>query len=315
MSAGKEFAAVSLPDAHRQPLRRHERLLRGVSPPRRKCLRYSSARMPQGILLHKLRVFTYCEYTWLSQRSAVKTRFDPLSRTATKERSIMNIDYGLIGYWPFDENDGATVLDRSGHGNHGELINGSRARGVYGQAAALIGRDDSHVSIPSSTSLNSVADQLTVLGWVFPTVPPDGFKVLVSRQVGAVLHPDQFYLGFGPEHGAMHYKWHLSTDDNGTLREGDIYSGTPSHNRWIHLAGSYDGEVMRLYVDGSEIGTANIRGRIRVDDNPITIGGEENGPAPRVVDGELEGLVDEVRIYNRALNPEEVRAIFALESP
>lgn len=226
----------------------------------------------------------------------------------------MNINDGLIGYWPFDESGGDQVIDRSGEGNHGDIVNGGRGVGVYGGAVSLSGRDDSHVSIPGSPSLNGITDQLTVTAWVFPTVPPEGFKVAVSRQVGTLLHPDQFYLGFGPEDGSMHYKWHLGTDDNGALLEGDIYSGTPDHNRWIHLAGTYDGAVMRLYVDGTEIATAAITGRIRVDDNAVTIGGEENGPDPRVVDGEFEGLVDEVRIYNRVLEPADIRTIFEMDA-
>lgn len=226
----------------------------------------------------------------------------------------MTIGDGLIGHWPFDETSGHVVVDRSGHGNHGELINGARGPGIYGQALLLAGRDDSHASIPGSTSLNGLADRLTVMAWAYPNTPPDGFRVLVSRQIGTLLHPDQFYLGFGPKDNAMHYKWHLATDDGGTLREGDIYSGTPAHNRWIHLAGTYDGEIMRLYVDGVEIANAPISGRLRIDDNPVTIGGEENGPAPRVVDGEFDGRIDEVRIYNRALDPAEIRMIVELDA-
>jgi hypothetical protein len=226
----------------------------------------------------------------------------------------MGINDGLIGYWQFDERDGDTVLDRSGNNNHGLLINGTRRDGIYGKAVELRGRDDSHVSIPGSASLNSLTDQVSVTAWAFPNVAPDGFKVIVSRQVGTLLHPDQFYLGFGPESGTMHYKWHLGTDDSGTLLEGDIYSGTPDNNRWIHLAGTYDGSIMRLYVDGIEIGSRPLSGIIRVDDNAVTIGGEENGPAPQVVDGEFEGLIDEVRIYNRALSASEIREVFNLDS-
>jgi len=225
----------------------------------------------------------------------------------------MGINDGLIGYWQFDERAGTTVLDRSGHANHGLLINSSRSDGIYGRAVELKGIDDSHVSIPGSVSLNNLTDQITVAAWVFPNVAPVGFKVIVSRQVGTVLHPDQFYLGFGPENGEMHYKWHLGTDDGGTLREGDIYSGVPDINRWIHLAGTYDGRTMRLFVDGIEIDNRSLTGNIRVDNNPVTIGGEENGADLQVVDGEFEGLIDEVRIYDRALNASEIREIFNLD--
>jgi Concanavalin A-like lectin/glucanases superfamily len=228
----------------------------------------------------------------------------------------MGINDGLVGYWQFDEGEGSAVLDRSGNSNHGEIINGSRGAGKYGQAVALTGSDNSHVSIPSSASLNSFVDQITVMAWVFPSVLPDEFNVVVSRQVETLLHPDQFYLGFGPKDGNINYKWHLGTDDgtSGPLPEGDIYEGTPADNRWIHMAGTYDGTIMRLYIDGIEIGTQALIGNIRVDNNPLTIGGEENGSTPQVVDGEFEGLIDEVRIYNRALDVTEILTIFELDS-
>ncbi|MCG8361879.1 MAG: LamG domain-containing protein, partial [Pseudanabaenales cyanobacterium] len=68
------------------------------------------------------------------------------------------------------------------------------------------------------------------------------------------------------------------------------------------------------YIDGVEIGTQALSGSIRVDDNPVTIGGEENGSTPQVVDGEFAGLIDEVRIYNRALDATEVFEVFELDS-
>jgi hypothetical protein len=159
---------------------------------------------------------------------------------------------------------------------------------------------------------------------VFPRVAPEGFLVVASRQIGTVLHPDQYYLGFGPYDGHMHYKRHLGTN-NGYLIDESIYAGTPESNRWIHMAGTYDGSRMRLYVDGVEIGSKPLAGQIQVDSclswapdgggacvtgNPVTIGGEENGPQPRVVDGEFDGRIDEVRLYNRALSAAEILTIY-----
>ena len=45
-------------------------------------------------------------------------------------------------------------------------------------------------------------------------------------------------------------------------------------------------------------------------DNPVTIGGEENGAQPLVVDGEFDGRIDEVRLYNRALSAAEIQTIY-----
>ena len=122
----------------------------------------------------------------------------------------------------------------------------------------------------------------------------------------------------------MHYKWHLGTNNNGSLWDESIYAGTPDSNRWIHVAGTYDGSRMRLYVDGVEIGSKPLAGQVQVNtclsweppggvcvtDNPVTIGGEENGSLPRVVDGEFDGRIDEVRLYNRALSAAEILTIY-----
>ena len=217
----------------------------------------------------------------------------------------MGINDGLIGYWQFENNETNEIFDSSGNGNNGELINGTRGEGKTGNAISLTGSDDSHASIPASASLNSYTDQFTVTAWVFPTVPPDDFNPVVARQTLNVAHPDQFYLGFGPQDG-IQYKWHLGTD-NGSV--GDIYAGTVDFNRWIHLAGTYDGEIMRLYVDGVEIANQFLTGNIPVDANPVTIGAEENGDIPLDVVGEFEGLIDEVRLYNRALTASEIQEI------
>ncbi len=244
--------------------------------------------------------------------------------TTTTVGGNLNLTSGLVGHWQFDGN-GASALDSSGTGNDGEFINSARGAGRYGGAAELSGGNDSHVSIPASPSLDNFTNQITVTAWVFPEVSLDGFVVVASRQIGAILHPDQFYLGFGPENGQMYYKWHLGTNDNGVLRDDSIYAGTPASSRWIHMAGTYDGNLMRLYVDGVEIGSRSLAGQVQVatclnwepdgggpcvTDNPVTIGGEENGPQSRVVDGEFNGRIDEVRLYNRALSPAEIVAIY-----
>ena len=72
---------------------------------------------------------------------------------------------------------------------------------------------------------------------------------------------------------------------------------------------------MHLYVDGERIGSQEQSGKIQVDDNPVTIGGEENGTESLVVDGEFDGRIDEVRLYNRALGPSQIKAIFKQALP
>lgn len=225
--------------------------------------------------------------------------------TGTGE-TLNSLQDGLVGHWTFDEEGGDVALDASGHGNDGVLINAGRGQGAFRGTLELGGGGDSHVSVPGSPSLNRVEAQVTVAARVFPRTLRQGFTVVVSRQTGTLLHPDQFFLGFGPEQGVLHYKWHLGVENGG---EGDCYEGVPEPGQWVHMAGTYDGTTMRLFVDGHEIGSRPLTGRIRLDDNPVTLGGEENGPTPRDVENELDGYLDDVRLYDRALSPDEIWAL------
>ncbi|WP_138500066.1 DUF4347 domain-containing protein [Nostoc sp. PA-18-2419] len=210
---------------------------------------------------------------------------------------------GLIGYWKFEEAAGSTVLDSSGKNNNGSLINSSRTAGLYGQALQVAGKNSSHASIPASASLNSMTNQLTVSAWVRPNGKPVGFHAVVNRQIGTLLHPDQFFLGFGSRNNVTTYKWELGTTDG----EGDVYKGTPVSDRWVHMVGTYNGSTINLYVDGVQIGSSPLTGNILVDNNPVTIGAAENYADGAPLGDRFNGLIDEVRIYNRALSATEVK--------
>jgi Domain of unknown function (DUF4347)/Legume lectin domain/Concanavalin A-like lectin/glucanases superfamily len=216
--------------------------------------------------------------------------------------AVNNSTNGLIGYWKFEEAAGNTVLDSSGNNNKGSLINSSRTAGIYGQALQVSGKNNSHTTIPASASLNSITNQLTVSAWVRPNGQPVSYQAVVNRQIGTLLHPDQFYLGFGPRNKVVTYKWEIGT----TNGEGSVYKGLPIADRWVHMVGTYDGSMMRLYVDGVQIGSNPITGNILVDNNPVTIGAAENSVEGTPLGDRFNGLVDEVRIYNRVLSATEI---------
>jgi hypothetical protein len=73
--------------------------------------------------------------------------------------------------------------------------------------------------------------------------------------------------------------------------------------RWVHIAGTFDGTTMRIYVDGEEHGTMNRPGPIKGNDFHLCLGDFEYKHASY-----FHGLIDEVKLYNRALSPDEVRA-------
>ncbi|MBC1237851.1 DUF4347 domain-containing protein [Nostoc sp. 2RC] len=231
------------------------------------------------------------------------SRFNAQDINSWTFNSDNNTSSGLIGYWKFEEATGNTVLDSSGNNNSGSLINSSRTTGLYGQALQVTGSNSSHASIPASASINSLTNQITISAWVRPNVQPVGFRAVVNRQIGDTLHPDQFFLGFGPRNQVMRYKWEIGTSDG----EGNVYEGSPTSDRWVHMVGTYDGSMMRLYVDGVQIGSSPLTGNILVDSNPVTIGAGENYGEGTPLGDRFNGLIDEVRIYNRALSATEVK--------
>ena len=73
-------------------------------------------------------------------------------------------------------------------------------------------------------------------------------------------------------------------------------------NTWTHLAASYDGAAFRLYVNGSQVTSRAVSGSVATSTSPLRLGGN-------TIWGEyFAGVIDEVRIYNRALSAAEVQA-------
>lgn len=73
-------------------------------------------------------------------------------------------------------------------------------------------------------------------------------------------------------------------------------------NTWTHLAASYDGVNQILYVNGVQVASRPLSGAVKTSTGPLRIGGDG-------VWGEyFQGLIDEVRVYNRALSAAEIQA-------
>jgi hypothetical protein len=227
--------------------------------------------------------------------------------------------------------------------------------GDFAGSVSFSGGNDHFVRISPSASLNSLKKQITVVAFIYPRTlwqpgsfvsmvqrkwkkalqlveklfgtasnsedphgpSSTGFIAIVQRQWRETMHPDQYYLGYGPENNVLHYKWHLGLmgDDDVSLYRLPEGQDKPRVGEWVHLAGTYNGETgkMSLYVDGELIGTQTHVGEIRLDpeslNRPLTIGAELNGPSIDEPSGEFVGYVRDVRIYDRALSNQEVKSL------
>ncbi len=205
-------------------------------------------------------------------------------------------DPGLLGWWAFDEPDGAAIaLDVSGNRRGGRIAGGaaggaSRAEGRDGSALVCDGRS---ATVSPCDDLNP-GGALTIECWVRTERAGQPNNWLVNRvyqsgdtgyRLGVVDGKPCFEV---PETSWSH---HLSASE-------DLPTG-----RWVHLAGTFDGTTMRIYVDGREQGSMERPGPVKANAYPLTLGSYEAGHQAA-----FAGSLDEVRLYRRALTAEEIAA-------
>ncbi len=118
---------------------------------------------------------------------------------------------GLVGHWTFQESMGVKIKDFSGNGNDGVLVPANPPEphwgtGEFSGSVSLSAGE--HVRIPASVSLNRLKRHITVVAHVYPRELPTQYIAVVQRQWREAIHPDLFYLGYGPANGVLNYKWH-----------------------------------------------------------------------------------------------------------
>lgn len=215
---------------------------------------------------------------------------------------------GLVGYWKFDEGSGNTATDSSGNNNHGTLNNGPAwVPGKFGKALSFDGVDD-FVQIPQSSSLD-VTDQITVEAWVYPRAYVGSFgdvSHIVSRCADNGGH---IYVLSVHADGKVWFSVNPMSGEKLSVANLTL-------NTWTHLAMTYDGAYIRLYINGYLDSSYVQSGSIYTTGNWLAIGckptGSGGGPG---IYAYFNGIIDEVRIYNRALSQQEIQSDIGEISP
>ena len=205
---------------------------------------------------------------------------------------------GLIGYWKFDESSGTTAEDSAGADNNGTLsdnVEWQPGGGMSGGAILLDGTSTAHVEIPSTGILASSG---TVAVWGYLSAP----------------QPSQTRYFFGHTTQPP-YNNRIQLYMDGGNTELDLGLGD-SHTRqtnimileletWYHVALTWEGANYIVYVDGEEVASGTYTGLAAIHDFAWI--GNDGNPETEGVEA-FGGLLDEVRIYNRALNAAEILA-------
>jgi len=188
---------------------------------------------------------------------------------------------GMISYWKFDEGDGSSAYD-SFDTNHGTIFGAIWSPGQVNDALSFV---DDYVSVGDFAGYS---DNVSVEAWIRTpgSGGVDNWDDIVCGPVGDII--------FGISGNRLNF-----AGQGGTPIDHNTWSTTTlDDNEWHHVAGTYDGSQVCVYVDGQQEACNPASGS-------FTPGFKSIGRGD--YDGEyFNGIIDEVAIYNRALSPLEV---------
>jgi hypothetical protein len=201
---------------------------------------------------------------------------------------------GLVAAYGFNEGSGTVLTDLSGTGNQGAITAATwTATGKFG--GALTFNATSWVTVPYAASLN-LTTAMTLEAWVNPSQAVQWGTILMKEQPG-----NYAYVMYGASPTTPSAEINVGTNDAGQR----VLSGTSALplNAWSHVASTYDGTTLRLYVNGVEVSSRVISAPIvSTASGVLRLGG--NG----IWSEHFQGQIDEVRIYNRVLSASEIQA-------
>jgi hypothetical protein len=191
---------------------------------------------------------------------------------------------GLVSWWDGDGNAN-DLMNR----NQGTLVNGATfATAFVGQGFGFDGVDD-YVSAPGAY-IDSL-QQLTIETWVKLNSMPARVERFVT------LSNEKAVLRYDGQSGPGQLHFYMKID--GVLRHIRV-NNVLQTGVFYHVAGTYDGSIMRLYLDGAQVDSLAVAGTVDTGAGVLLSSGGEP----------LDGLLDEAAIYDRALSSAEVQAIY-----
>ncbi|MGB1252375.1 MAG: FG-GAP-like repeat-containing protein, partial [Candidatus Promineifilaceae bacterium] len=230
----------------------------------------------------------------------------PLSVRGTQVRVVngdaepVELANGLIGHWQFEEGSGTSTADGSGAGNHGTLVGNA----AWSTTVSALGRT-------GSIDINGSWGYVQLQNDGFPNTADFTFAGWVYWRGGSA---EQHIFDFGPWDGK---NMHLTPSNGSGVLEFSINDGTgPAQtlnatyplptNEWAHVAVTLDGDAGALWLNGQLVHLQPITfdpADVYVSNGWTWFGHPQTG-APA-----LNAIVDEFRIYDRALNQTEISVL------
>lgn len=212
---------------------------------------------------------------------------------AVQSYAKINLD-NCVGMWLFNEGNGNVAKDSTGKCKDGKITGALWTNGKFGKALSFNGTSD-FVEIPNSENLNP-KKAMSMGCWVNIKGNVGQHRDIISKDGESA---ERQYLLTASD--VNKFRAHVWTAD-GVARYFDGKT-TVELDTWYYVAQTYDGNTLKLYVNGKEDGVGNYSGDIIVTSQPVRIGGGANaGAAPY----HIPAIIDEVVIFNTALEPADI---------
>ncbi|NUN95777.1 MAG: PQQ-dependent sugar dehydrogenase, partial [Candidatus Omnitrophica bacterium] len=232
--------------------------------------------------------------------------------TFTTEAPPPPLNSGLVAYWAFDNGSGTVASDTSGNGNHGTLQGPLWATGKFGGGLEFDGSND-RVVVPDSPSLSALSTRFSVAFWIYPTDANRAWSTVFQRTNATGNWFDwQLYARAIDAPSRNFPVWRIDWDsDRRNDPDEQVESDAPlSANTWTFIACTYDGAKLDFHVNGIlRRSTPKVGGVLPNSHRDLWIGGNSAW-------GEyFKGILDEFRVYDRALSQSEIETLAGLSPP
>jgi hypothetical protein len=207
---------------------------------------------------------------------------------------------------PLDDGSGLLASDMSGLGNHGTLVDGALFEANTTDSSPYAVRFDGINDFIDLGAIDVSGTGLTLATWFnadsFPG--PSNDPRLISKATGVSSNDHLFMLSTIRTGSVIRLRARVRVGGTTTTliaSSGDLGSGV-----WRHAAVTYDGAALRLYLDAVEVGSTPLTGAVDIDSSVlVAVGAQPAGAGPKFFDG----LLDDVRILQRALDASELSTI------
>jgi len=213
---------------------------------------------------------------------------------------------GLCAYYNFDEGSGTTANDSSGDGDTGTINGATWVDGVSGKALSFDGVSD--VTLPDSDLWNLGANNFAITMWVnFRTGTIEQEQYLIGYNYGE--NDRNFWAAYQGQLDPNKLHFNFATDAVGGQFGGISVDWAPTAEQWYYFVVVRNGADLKIYINGNQVGSTYNIGTTAMwsgSTKGIQIGsGHTTGK-------KTDGLIDEVRIYNKALSEQEIQQLYGV---